>query len=203
MKKIIFAAMLASISAIAFAEVTLFGGQPQMVYELEHERGANNSSRSNAVTVYPGIRWKEGWINQAELMLTHEHEVEYADGDVERANNQKFAVRVKKNVQFTEHFGGFFRTLVGHKFKTEGSYNYGYVEPALTYEIGPVTLYSGYRIVRAFSGGHTNDYDLLRLGPGWEIDEHHEVELRYARAWDSVTRAKRSDAVEIEYTYHY
>jgi hypothetical protein len=84
-----------------------------------------------------------------------------------------------------------------------GSYNYGYVEPALTYEIGPVTLYSGYRIVRAFSGGQVNDYDLLRFGPGWEINDHHEVELRYARAWDAVTRAKRSEAVEIEYTYRY
>ena len=203
MKKIIFAAMLASMSATTFAEVTLWGGQPQMVYELEHERAANQGGRSNALTVYPGIRWKEGWINQAELMLTHEHEVEYADGDVERANNQKFAVRVKKNVQFTEHFGGFFRTLVGHKFQAQGSYNYGYVEPALTYEIGPVTFYSGYRVIRAFSNGHVNDYDLLRFGPGWEINEHHEVEFRYARAWDAVTREKRSEAVEIEYTYRY
>jgi hypothetical protein len=48
-----------------------------------------------------------------------------------------------------------------------------------------------------------NDYDLLRLGPGWDINEHHEVELRYARAWDAVTREKRSESVEIEYTYHY
>jgi hypothetical protein len=203
MKKIIFAAMLASIVAPAFAEATLFGGQPQVVYELEHERVANQGGRANALTLYPGIRWKEGWINQAELMFTHEHEVEYEDGDVERAHNQKFAVRVKKNVQFTEHFGGFFRTLVGHKFKTVGSYNYGYVEPALTYEIGPVTLYSGYRVIRAFSNGHVNDYDLLRFGPGWEINKHHEVELRYSRAWDAVTRAKRSEAVEIEYTYRY
>jgi len=96
MKKVIFAAILASISATAFAEVTLWGGQPQVVYEIEHERVANQGGRANALTLYPGIRWKEGWINQAELMLTHEHEVEYADGDVERANNQKFAVRVKK-----------------------------------------------------------------------------------------------------------
>ncbi len=203
MKKIIFATILASIFTPAFAEATLFGGQPQVVYELEHERVANQGGRANALTLYPGIRWKEGWINQAELMLTHEHEVEYADGDVERANNQKFAVRVKKNVQFTEHLGGFFRTLLGYKFKTEGSYYYAYGEPALTYEIGPVTFYSGYRVVRAFSGGHVNDYDLLRLGPGWEINEHHEVEFRYARAWDAVTRAKRSEAVEIEYTYRY
>jgi len=66
-----------------------------------------------------------------------------------------------------------------------------------------VTLYSGYRLIRAFSNGNVNDYDLLRFGPGWEINKHHEVELRYSRAWDAVTRAKRSEAVEIEYTYRY
>ena len=203
MKKIIFAAMLASISAIAFAEVTLFGGQPQMVYEFEHERAANQGGHSNSMTLYPGIRWKEGWINQAELMLTHEHETQHTNGDTERTNNQTFAVRIKKNVHFTENFGGFFRTLVGHKFKTEGAYNYGYIEPALTYEMEPVSLYTGYRFVRAFEGGRSNDYNLWRIGPGWDINEHHEVELRYARAWDVVTHEKRSESVEIEYTYHY
>jgi hypothetical protein len=62
MKKIIFAAMLASMSTSTLAEATLWGGQPQVVYELEHERVANQGGRANALTVYPGIRWKEGWI---------------------------------------------------------------------------------------------------------------------------------------------
>jgi hypothetical protein len=41
------------------------------------------------------------------------------------------------------------------------------------------------------------------MGPGWDINEHNEIELRITRSWDAVTRARRSDSIEIEYTYKY
>ena len=35
------------------------------------------------------------------------------------------------------------------------------------------------------------------------LDFVHEVEMRWARGWDAVTKAHLSDSVEIEYTYKF
>ena len=204
MKAVIFTAFLAMLACSVKAQTTLFGGQPQMVYELEHEKEADQSSRGNTVTIYPGINWKDGWINVFELQLSREREVDTAtDGSTERSNIHTFGARVRKNVHFTENFGGFFRTLLGRKWQPTGYYTYGYIEPALTYEMKPVSLYAGYRMIRSIDGSSGHDVNLLRMGPGWEINEHHEVEVRWARAWDAVTGNHRSDAYEVEYTYKF
>lgn len=204
MKAGIAMAMLAFLVTTASAETTILGGQPQMVYELEHEKAADHSTRGNTVTIYPGLRWKEGWINIFEVQLSREHEVETAsDGSTERSNVNTFGLRVRKNIHFTEDFGGFFRTLIGRKWQPTGYYTYAYVEPALTYDIEPVSLYAGYRVIRSIDGSAGHDVNLLRMGPGWDISEHHEVEFRWARAWDATINKHSSDAVEIEYTYKF
>lgn len=204
MKTVIVAAMMAMFTLAAHAETILLGGQPQIVYELEHEKAADNSARGNTVTIYPGIRWKDGWVNVFELQLSREHEVETASaGATERSNVNTFGARIRKNFHFTENFGGFFRTLIGRKWQPAGYYTYAYAEPALTYEIGPVSLYAGYRVIRSIDGSSGHDVNLLRMGPGWEINEHHEIEVRWARAWDAVTKNRSSDAAEIEYTYKF
>ena len=85
MKIALLAALLTCVAVPSFAQQRLFGGRPQVVYELEHEKAADNSGHANSVTLYPGIRWKEGWINELEVMLKYEREAE--DG-THRETNQ-------------------------------------------------------------------------------------------------------------------
>ncbi|MGB4347537.1 MAG: hypothetical protein WBJ21_14200 [Burkholderiaceae bacterium] len=184
----------------ALAQTRLLVGQPQIVSEFEQERAADHSGRSNSITLYPGIRWQEGWINQAEFMLTREREAE-SDGTHTYAND--FGFRLRKNVHFTEDFGGFVRGLIGRKSQSDSAYSYAYMEAALTYDTEPVQWYAGFRFIRAIDGSSGHDVNRLRLGPGWDINEHHEVEMRWARGWDAVTKAHLSDSVEIEYTYKF
>jgi hypothetical protein len=203
MKIALFAALLACVAAPSFAQQTLFGGRPQVVYEIEHEKAADKSGHANSVTLYPGIRWKEGWINELEVMLKYEREAEAGSQGFEIAHERALGVRVRSIVHFTDNFGGFFRGLIGRRFQPEPSYTYAYVEPALTYKLEPLDWYTGYRFVRAIDGSSGRDYDQWRMGPGWDINEHNEIELRITRSWDAVTRARRSDSIEIEYTYKY
>lgn len=203
MKIGLFAALLACVAVPSFAQQRLFGGRPHVVYELEHEKAADNSGHANSATLYPGIRWKEGWINEAEIMLKYEREAEAGSQEFEIANESALGVRVRSIVHFTDNFGGFFRSLIARRFQPQSSYTYAYVEPALTYKLEPLDWYTGYRFVRAIDGSRGHDYDQWRMGPGWDINEYNEIELRITRSWDAATRVRRSDSIEIEYTYKY
>lgn len=192
---------------IAHADMTLLGGRPQLGIELEHEKGADGNSRANSMTLFPGIAWKEGWITRAELLLMREHEVETSGGVTERSEEYAYGFRLRKDVQFTESFGGFVRVLLGRKGNKDYSYNYGYIEPALQWKINErIELYSGYRLIRGIGslGSVTApDKNQLRMGPGFDIDERHGVDLRWSRTWDAHTRERLSDSVEVEYNYRF
>ncbi len=189
---------------VAHADMTLLGGRPQIGIELEHEKGVDGSSRANSMTLFPGIVWKEGWITRAELLLMREHEVETNGGATERSEEYAYGLRLRKDVHFTENFGGFLRALVGRKGNKDFSYNYGYIEPALKWEFKEgIELYSGYRLIRSLGNASGQDKNQLRMGPGWDFDDHHGVDLRWSRTWDAHTRARLSDSVEVEYTYRF
>lgn len=195
------ACMLTFANVTAHADMTLLGGRPQIGIEFEHEKGANGSSRANSMTLFPGIAWKEGWITRAELLLMREHQVEINGAATERSEEYAYGLRLRKDVEFTENFGGFLRALVGRRGDKEFSYNYGYIEPALKWEFKDgIELYSGYRFIRSLGSASGHDNNQLRMGPGWDITDQHGVDLRWSRTWDAHTRARLNDSVEIEYS---
>lgn len=195
---------LACAHCLAHAETTLFGGRPQIGIEVEHEKASDGNSRGNSVTLFPGITWKEGWITRAELLLMREHEVETSAGVTERSQQYAYGFRLRKDVKFTENFGGFVRVLVGRKGNKDYSYNYSYIEPALKWELKDgIELYSGYRFIRSFGSASGPDKNQLRMGSGFDITDQHGVDVRWSRTWDAHTRARLSDSVEVEYSYKF
>lgn len=197
--KLFVATLLALAPFSVNAETLLFGGRAQIGVEFEREREAHGRGFGNSVTLFPGIVWKEGWITRAELLLMSEREKESGVS----SNVHAFGVRLRKDVHFTEDFGGFLRALVGHKSDADSRYNYGYVEPALVWEIDPIELYAGYRLVRALDGSSGHDINQLRFGPGWDFSSHHGVDVRYTYSRAAGSGSHVSDAIEVEYTYRF
>ena len=195
------AAILTFMFSAAHAEVTLFDGRPQIGVEFEHEKAADGSYRSNSMTLFPGIVWKDGWITRAELLLMREREME--SGVVARSYAYAYGVRLRKDVHFTENFGGFLRVFAGRTGNADVSYNYGYIEPALRWEKDDIELYSGYRFIRSIDGTTGHDSNQLRMGPGWDITDHHGLDLRWSRTWDTQSRIRLSDSLEVEYCYRF
>ena len=189
---------------VVHAEATLLGGRPQIGIEFEHEKAADGSSRSNSMTLFPGIVWKEGWITRAELLLMREREVDTSSGATERSEEYAYGLRLRKDVKFTDNFGGFLRALAGRRGNKEVSYNYGYIEPALQWEFKDgIELYSGYRFIRSLGNAGGHDSNQLRMGPGWDITDQQGLDLRWSRSWDAHTRMRLSDSVEVEYSYRF
>ena len=198
------AAILTFMFCAAHAEVTLFGGRPQVGVEFEHEKNADGSGSANSMTLFPGIVWKEGWITRAELLLMRERETDNSSGASEHTYEYAYGIRLRKDVQFTDNFGGFLRVLASRKGNKDISYNYGYIEPALKLELNKsLELYSGYRFIRSLDKVYGLDTNQLRLGPGWDINDHHGVDLRWARTWDAQSRIRLSDSIEVEYSYRF
>ena len=62
---------------------------------------------------------------------------------------------------------------------------------------------AGLRFQRTLDGTAGHDRNKFRFGPSYEIDAHHEIELRFTRAWNVQTRKRDSDALIAEYTYKF
>lgn len=198
------AALLSLAYGFAHANITLLGGRPQIGVELEHEKSADGSGRANAVTLFPGIVWKDGWITRAELLLMREREVETSGAVTERSNEYALGLRLRKDVMLTKHFGGFLRVLAGRRGNRDFSYNYGYIEPALKYELNErIELYSGYRFIRSLDSTSGRDSNQWRIGPGWDFSDQQSLDLRWSRSWDAQSRMRLSDSVELEYSFRF
>jgi len=197
--KLFVATLLALAHDGVVAETLLWGGRPQIGIEFEREREAHGKGFGHSVTLFPGVVWKEGWITRAELLLMTERET---DSGV-RSHAHAFGVRLRKDVHLSGDVSGFLRGLVGHKSQPDGRYYYGYIEPALVWEIRPVELYAGYRLVRALDGSSGHDINQVRFGPGWDFSHHHGLDLRYTRSRAAASGSHVSDALEVEYSYRF
>lgn len=187
------------ISSSVYADTTLYGGQPRIAIEFEHEEAPDHSEIANSVTLIPGIRWNTGLINQVELLVQAEREKEKDDGVWHRASGRKIAIRFRKDFQLTDNFRATARLLFGRAFNESDDYTYAYFEPALKYKLRYFDLTVGVRTVRAIdsSGGH--DSNKVRLGPSFDINQHNEIEFRWVRSWEAHSGKHESDAYIIEY----
>lgn len=173
-----------------------------LVTEIERQRSADRMETSNALTIYPGLRWQSGFIHQLELRLGVEREHERGNSPASHSTGEDVGVRVRRNLE-TGHpkLGAFVRALVGQKRSSATRREFAYVEPALTWAVANVELYSGYRMTRTLNDRREDNRDQLRVGIGKALNEQFELEWRASRAWASGSRVNLSDAVEVELTW--
>lgn len=186
-------------SRSVYADTTLYGGQPRIAIEFEHEEAPDHSEIANSVTLIPGIRWNNGFINQVELLVQAEREKEKENGVWHKESGRKVAIRFRKDFQFTDNLRATARVLLGRALNESDDYTYAYFEPALKYKFRYFDFTVGVRTVRAIDGSDGHDSNKVRLGPSFEINKHNEIEFRWVRSWEANSGKHESDAYIIEY----
>ncbi len=196
-------ALLCLLCPMAWADVELWGGKPSLGLEFEHQKMAFGAGHSNALTLVPGLSFKDSFIHKVDVLIEAERENEIEDGVNEKTHVKKLALRLKKNFELNDSWALFLRGLVGREWNTLENFNYSYVDTGIHYEVGAFGLMAGLRFQRTLDGTAGHDRNKFRFGPSYEIDAHHEIELRFVRAWNVQTRKLDSDAFIAEYTYKF
>jgi hypothetical protein len=188
-------------SLAAGAETLLWGGRPEFGIELEQEKTPDKLGVTNSITYIPSLSFPNGPVNRIDVLIMDEREKALPSGPTEHIT--KLAVRVRKNIRFGGDWGMYVRALVGRASEPGDAYIYGYTDAAMRYEHDFFGFIAGVRVQRALDGTAGHDLNKFRLGPSFDIGEHHELEFRWVRAWDAHTHARESDATIVEYTYKF
>jgi len=196
-------ALLCLLCPLAWADVELWGGKPSLGLEFEHQKMPFGAGHSNALTLVPGLSFKDSYIHKVDVLIEAERENEIEDGLSEKTHVKKLALRLKKNFELDDNWALFVRGLVGREWNTLENFNYSYVDTGIHYENGAFGFMAGLRFQRTLDGTAGHDRNKFRFGPSYEIDAHHEIELRFIRAWNVQTRKRDSDALIAEYTYKF
>ena len=186
-----------------WADAELWGGKPSLGLEFEHQKMAFGAGHSNSLTLVPGLSFKDSFIHKVDVLIEAERENEIEDGVNEKTHVKKLALRLKKNFELDDSWALFVRGLVGREWNTLENFNYSYVDAGIHYEYGAFGFMAGLRFQRTLDGTVGHDRNKFRFGPSYELDDHHEVELRLIRAWNVQTRKRDSDALIAEYTYKF
>jgi len=186
-----------------WADAELWGGKPSLGLEFEHQKMAFGAGHANSLTLVPGLSFKDSFIHKVDVLIEAERENEIEDGVNEKTHVQKLALRLKKNFELDDSWAIFVRGLVGREWNTLENFNYSYVDTGIHYERGAFGFMAGLRFQRTLDGTAGHDRNKFRFGPSYELDDHHEVELRLIRAWNVQTRKRDSDALIAEYTYKF
>jgi len=194
------AVFLTLLNSLAMAETLLWGGKPELGIEVEQERPAETGLTNRSITLTPSLVFANRGIDRIDLLITGEREQEL-DGTTLNASN--LGIRVKKSFPLVADWGLYFRALAGHSFTPTDRYTYGYTDAAITYEQDAIGFMVGLRVQRTLDGSQAHNVNKIRLGPSIDLGQHHEVELRWERAWNARTQARDSDSANIEYTYKF
>ena len=186
-----------------WADAELWGGKPSLGLEFEHQKMAFGAGHANSLTLVPGLNFKDGFIHKVDVLIEAERENEIEDGVNEKTHVKKLALRLKKNFELDDSWALFVRGLVGREWNTLENFNYSYVDTGIHYEYGAFGFMAGLRFQRTLDGTVGHDRNKFRFGPSYELDDHHEVELRLIRAWNVQTSKRDSDALIVEYTYKF
>ena len=186
-----------------WADAELWGGKPSLGLEFEHQKMAFGAGHANSLTLVPGLSFKDSFIHKVDVLIEAERENEIEDGVNEKTHVKKLALRLKKNFELDDSWALFVRGLVGREWNTLENFNYSYVDTGIHYEYGAFGFMAGLRFQRTLDGTVGHDRNKFRFGPSYELDDHHEVELRLIRAWNVQTRKRDSDALIAEYTYKF
>ena len=191
------------LSQPVWADAELWGGKPSLGLEYEHQKMAFGAGHANSLTLVPGLSFKDSFIHKVDVLIEAERENEIEDGVNEKTHVKKLALRLKKNFELDDSWALFVRGLVGREWNTLENFNYSYADAGIHYERGAFGFMAGLRFQRTLDGTVGHDRNKFRFGPSYELDDHHEVELRLIRAWNVQTRKRDSDALIAEYTYKF
>ena len=191
------------LSQPVWADAELWGGKPSLGLEYEHQKMAFGAGHANSLTLVPGLSFKDNFIHKVDVLIEAERENEIEDGVNEKTHVKKLALRLKKNFELDDSWALFVRGLVGREWNTLENFNYSYVDTGIHYEHGAFGFMAGLRFQRTLDGTAGHDRNKFRFGPSYEIDAHHEIELRFVRAWNVQTSKLDSDALIAEYTYKF
>ena len=192
--------MAGSFSLFATAETLLWGGHPEFGIEFEQERLAASATRSSSITLTPSLVFANSGIDRIDVLITGERET---GADSTTANATTIGLRVKKSIELHKEWGMYVRALVGQSFKPDDHHFFGYTDAALTYEQDVFGFMAGVRVQRNLNGGDSHNVNKIRIGPSFELGQHHELEFRWERAWNARSLARESDSANIEYTYKF
>lgn len=218
MKKIyaLFVALAVSAS-IAHADSTLFGGQPRMTFEYEQEKNTAEygNTPNTAVSVFPGIQWKEtdpnrplGFITRAEFMIEgNQDHMKWGTQTVGgNTTETKYGIRLRTDGSFDKTWGYFVRGLVGQSFNNERNFSYWYLEPGLKTKLNDTWSWTtSYRVVRAIDRSAKDaDRNKLRIGPNVDFDKNNGMEFRYVYVTDpNNSNQHRANAYLMEYIHKF
>lgn len=174
-------------------------GKPRIGFELEHERAADKASHANSLSLTPGLKWQDGWINMAEIQIQTEREIESGEHQTEK----KLGLRLRHDFHILPNAKIVIRGLIGRAFSEQEDFSYTYVEPALKYGFDDFEFTIGYRMVRAIDGSKGHDLNKIRLGPSFDLGQNHEIEFRWVRSWDAHTGEHANDSYSVEYVHKY
>jgi hypothetical protein len=173
-------------------------GKAKLGIEYELEKGAHNAWQSGGLTLVPGIRLDNRWINMVELLIEGAREHDNETG--ERSTERKVGVRIRKDFPITENAKFVLRGLLGHAWQGDEKFAYYYVEPSFKYAFEHFEMMVGYRLVHGIDAGKEHDLHKFRLGPSIDLTDRSEIEFRWARSWSLHTGQHVSDAYIVEYT---
>ncbi len=189
--------------SLAYADTAIVGGKPRIAIEAEHEEAPDHSSHANAITVIPGVKWEDGFVNLAEILFEVEREKEKDEGKWHSQTVRKVGIRLQKDFQLTDSLKTTTRVLLGRSLNDSQDYTYAYLEPALKYDFKRFEFTVGYRITRSVDSSEGHDSNKIRLGPSFDISKQDEVEFRWARGWDAHTGKHINDTYIVEYVHKF
>lgn len=191
------------LTGTAMAETLLWGGRPEFGVEYEHEKMADKTGTGKSISLTQSLSFKNGPIHRLDLIVEGERDREISNGVISISNFQKIGLRARKNIPLQGDLGMYFQGLVGYTHAPKDPYFYGYSDAALRYEHDFFGFMLGVRVQRTLDGTSGHDLNKIRLGPSFDLGEHHEVEFRWMRSWDAHTYAHESDSYIVEYTYKF
>lgn len=187
-------------SPSAHADTMLWGGHPEFGIEFEQEQSASTHQRNNSITLTPSLVFANRGVDRIDLLITGEQE---AGENNTTANATTLGLRVKKSMELHNEWSMYVRAFVGQSFKSDDHHFFGYTDAALTYEQDAIGFMVGVRVQRNLNGGDSHNVNKIRIGPSFELGQHHELEFRWERAWHSRSLDRESDSANIEYTYKF
>lgn len=196
--------VMATLSAnCTYADSILPGGRAELGVLIERETSADKSQVNNSVTFTPAMSFNDGAVNKIELLLTAERDKDSSSGTDTFSQLYGAGIRVRKDVELVDHWGMYFRGLVGHTLGDTNRYWYGYSDAALTYRLGLAGFMLGVRVQRALDGTTDQDFNQLRLGPVFNIGNSHSIEMNWVRSWKATSNTVDSDSAMVEYIYKF
>ena len=185
------------------ADSQVWGGKPVLGVSLDRETSSDKSQVFDSVTIAPGLRFTNGAVNRIDLLIQAERDTDSSSGTDTFTKYNGLALRIRKDVVLVDKLDMYFTGLAGRTQGNDTHFWYGYSEAGFVARHSGLNFLLGARVHRSLDGNADQDFNQLLIGPGLELGDKHELELRWLRSWRADGNAFDSDAVKLEYIYKF